>query len=361
MRIGIDARLIAETGVGRYTRNLIRELQRIDRTNEYVVFLRKGSFEAFALPNKRWRKVLADVPWHTITEQILMPGILRREKLDLLHVPYFNVPIFYRGPFVVTVHDLTILHFDTGKASTHAWVLYKLRRLGYRVIVRWGIMHAKHLIAVSQATKKEILDHFPVVADTITVTHEGVDENLQRPQTPLIKGSYFLYVGNAYPHKNLETLVAAFGKLKDTTTLVFVGKDDFFYRRIRKNVEDVGLSKSVTFFGAANDAQLASLYQHAVALVFPSRMEGFGLPALEAMSFGCPVVCSDIPVFHELLGDEAVYFDPQSPDDLAQKLKGVIDQGTRTQREPNANVLSRFSWKQMAQKTITIYERSIGL
>ena len=154
---------------------------------------------------------------------------------------------------------------------------------------------------------------------------------------------------------------SAFGKLKDTTTLVLVGKDDFFYRRIRKNVEDVGLSKSVTFFGAANDAQLASLYQHAVALVFPSRMEGFGLPALEAMSFGCPVVCSDIPVFHELLGDEAVYFDPQSPDDLAQKLKGVIGQGTRTKREPNANVLARFSWKEMAEKTIRIYERSLGL
>jgi glycosyltransferase involved in cell wall biosynthesis len=361
MRIGIDARLIAETGVGRYTRNLIRELQRIDCTNEYVVFLRKSGFDGFVLPNKRWRKVLADIPWHTVTEQILMPGIFQKENLDLLHVPYFNVPLLYRGPFVVTVHDLTIMHFDTGKASTHAWALYKLRRLGYRVIVRWGILHAKHLIAVSQATKKEILDHFPVSADKITVTHEGVDENFQGQQKPIIGGQYFLYVGNAYPHKNLETLLVAFERLKGTTKLVLVGKDDFFYRRIRKSVEDLGLSQSVVFFGAANDTQLASLYQHARALVFPSLMEGFGLPALEAVSFGCPVVCSDIPVFHELLGDDALYFDPANPENIAQILKRIMSKDIKEKREPNTKVLSRFSWKEMAQKTIHIYERSLGL
>lgn len=351
MRIGIDARLIAETGVGRYTRNLIRELQRIDRANEYVVFLRKGSFDAFALPNKRWRKVLADVPWHTVMEQILMPGIFHKEKLDLLHIPYFNVPIFYRSPFIVTVHDLTILHFDTGKASTHAWALYKLRRLGYRVIVRWGIMHAKHLIAVSQATKKEILDHFPVSGDTITVTHEGVDENLAGPQKPIIDGEYFLYVGNAYPHKNLEALLVAFENLKGATKLVFVGKDDFFYRRVRKKAEELGLLKSVVFFGAANDTQLASLYQHAVALVFPSLMEGFGLPALEATSFGCPVVCSDIPVFHELLGENAIFFDPLSSNDIARKLQAV--ESHKVSFKP---LLEKFSWKQMAEKTLGIYK-----
>lgn len=358
MRIGIDARLIAETGVGRYTRNLIRELQRIDRTNEYVVFLRKGSFDAFTLPNKRWRKVLADVPWHTVTEQVLMPKIFQREKLDLLHVPYFNVPVFYRGPFVMTVHDLTILHFDTGKASTHAWALYKLRRLGYSVIVRWGIMHAQHLIAVSQATKREIVDHFPVTADKITVTHEGVDENLVGPQKPIISGPYFLYVGNAYPHKNLETLLAAFERLNGATKLVFVGKDDFFYRRLRATVEAMECRTSVIFFGPANDAQLASLYTNAKALVFPSLMEGFGLPALEALAFGCPIICSDIPVFHEILGDIPMYISPSDANAWGQALKKATGLGRAT-RDPTdlKKILSRFNWQSMATKTKEVYEK----
>ena len=119
MKIGIDARLVNETGVGRYVRNLIAELGKIDDKNSYVVFLRKSAFDSFALPNARWTKRLADIPWHSVTEQLFMPAIFNSEHLDLLHVPYFNVPLFYFGKFIVTIHDLTILHFDTGKATTH--------------------------------------------------------------------------------------------------------------------------------------------------------------------------------------------------------------------------------------------------
>jgi glycosyltransferase involved in cell wall biosynthesis len=356
MKIGIDARLIEETGVGRYIRNLLTELGKIYKKNEYVVFLRRGSFNSFRLPNKRWHKALADVPWHTLTEQFVMPGIFAKEKIDLLHVPYFNVPILYRGPFVLTVHDLTILHFDTGKASTHPWIFYKLRRLGYRIIVRWGIMHAKHLIAVSQATKREIMDHFPVSQEKISVTYEGVDARLtigdQRiTKKRLIADPYYIYVGNAYPHKNLETLLMAFQRTKGHK-LVLVGKDDFFYKRLRNKVEEMNLGKSIIFFGPADDRQLTNLYTHAKAFVFPSLMEGFGLPALEALSLGCPVVVSDIPIFHEILGDAAVYFNPHDSRDLATKLTSEI-----LSRDAK-DTLQKFSWKKMASETARIYERS---
>lgn len=353
MRIGIDARLIDETGVGRYTRNLLSQLGAVDRTNEYVVFLRRKSFDAFTLPNSRWKKILADVPWHTVTEQLVMPGIFVREKLDLLHVPYFNVPMLYRGAFVMTVHDLTILHFDTGKASTHPWVLYKLRRLGYRTILRWGILHAKHLIAVSKATRQEILDHFPVQEEKITVAYEGVDRKISDPGgVPVIKPPYFLYVGNAYPHKNLEALLEAIKVRQEK--LVLVGKDDFFYQRLRKTVGLMGLANLVVFFGPADDQELANLYAHADAFVFPSLMEGFGLPALEALALGCPVLCSDIPVFHEILGTAAVYFDPKDPNDIAGKMKEV--------RRENVDVkplLEKFSWEQMARQTMKVYSNTL--
>jgi hypothetical protein len=173
MRIGIDARLLNETGVGRYIRNLLRELAIIDQKNEYVVFLRKNAYATFELPNARWSKRLADVPWHSVREQLFMPVIFYREKLGLLHVPYFNVPILYFGKFIVTIHDLTILHFDTGRATTLPFVFYKLRRIGYYVALLKALFQSEKVIAVSNTTKKEILDHFHVPNDHIEVIYEG--------------------------------------------------------------------------------------------------------------------------------------------------------------------------------------------
>lgn len=173
MKIGIDARLINETGVGRYIRNLIEELGTIDTKNSYVVFLRRSAFDAFRPPNARWEKRLADVQWHSMTEQIFLPAIFNRERLDLLHVPYFNVPLFYFGKFVVTIHDLTILHFDTGKATTLPYLFYKIRRLGYYISLLKAILWSEKVIAVSKTTKKEILDHFDVLPEHISVIYEG--------------------------------------------------------------------------------------------------------------------------------------------------------------------------------------------
>ncbi len=173
MKIGIDARLVNETGVGRYVRNLIAELGKIDDKNSYVVFLRKSAFDSFALPNARWTKRLADIPWHSVTEQLFMPAIFNSEHLDLLHVPYFNVPLFYFGKCIVTIHDLTILHFDTGKATTLSYVFYKIRRLGYYISLLKAIFWSEKIIAVSESTKKEILDHFDVLSEQIEVIYEG--------------------------------------------------------------------------------------------------------------------------------------------------------------------------------------------
>lgn len=344
MRIGIDARLIEETGVGRYIRNLIGELATLDQANEYVIFLRKKAFVEFRRPNSRWEKVLADVPWHSVTEQLVMPRIFQKAKLDLLHIPYFNVPIFYFGRMVVTIHDLTILHLDTGRASSLPWVLYKLRRLGYGFILRIGLLRAQKIIAVSETTKADIVKNLGIDANKIMVTYEGVNIKPTNEKR-LIKEEYFLYVGNAYPHKNLEILLRAVGE--SGKKLVLVGKDDYFYRRLPR-------PESVIFFGAASDVQLANLYQNAKALVFPSLMEGFGLPAIEALSLGCPVICSDIPIFHEILGDNAIFFNPHDSKDLAMKLR----------REISKKIVvldARFNWNSMSKQTLHIYESSIRL
>ena len=353
MNIGIDARLIEETGVGRYTRNLIAGLSRIDKKNTYVIFLRKKSFDGFIPPNRRFKKVLAEVPWHSVSEQLVMPGICANEHLDLLHVPYHNPPVLYPGRIAVTIHDLTILHFATGKATTLPYPVYALKRFGYRIILSMAIRRASPVIAVSETTKQEILDHFSVNPANIAVTYEGC--SVIAGDKRLISEPYFLYVGNAYPHKNVETLLTAFDKVSAGHTLVLVGKDDYFYRRLRSMVRN----PKVRFFGDADDQTLGNLYTYATAAVFPSFMEGFGLPAVEALASGCPVMVSDIPIFHEILTNQATYFDPRSADEVSATLTEAAKKGrgTTANESERKRYAARFSWDKMAKETLGVYER----
>lgn len=363
MNIGIDARLINETGVGRYIRNLIRELCTLDTINTYVVFLNADEFSKFIVPNARWRKVLADVPWHTITEQVRMPWIFHKEQLDLLHVPYFNIPILYTGAMVVTIHDLTIQHFDTGKASTHSWILYKTKRLLYIFVLFIGIAKAKHIIVPSIATKEEILRHYPVGKQKISVTYEAVDREITKsPQgitheKPLISTPYFLCVGNAYPHKNYFVVVDALLRSNRKMKLVFVGKEDFFYKRLKLEIIQKGLSSRVVFFGWADDKSLRSLYTHAEAFIFPSLMEGFGLPPLEAIFCGCPVIASDIAVHKEILKDLVTYFSPNDALQLVHLLDNWKKADHSIAKERIRALIKMYNWRSMAIRTLQIYER----
>jgi len=360
MNIGIDARLIEETGVGRYIRNLIEQLSLQDTQNSYVIFLRKKSFDSFVLPNNRWHKKLAEVAWHTLREQLVMPKLFGEENLDLVHIPYHNPPIFYLGAMVITIHDLTILHFNTGKATTLPPFIYALKRLGYWVELAVGLRRARAVIAVSETTKGEIVAHFAVPNEKVFVTYEGVDAKLlhdhAKSSVPKVhRDPYFLYVGNAYPHKNLNMLVAGFAKYKGPNKLVLVGKEDYFYHRLKQLVASLGLSDRVEFFGNANDTELHRLYRGADALVFPSLMEGFGLPALEALALGARVLCSDIPIFHEILKSNATYMDSTDPDAIATALTAISKQKVIPF---NVRELAPYNWEQMAEKTKKIYESS---
>lgn len=363
MKIGIDARLINETGIGRYIRNLITELMRLDTKNSYVVFLPTGA-DTWTMPNNRWEKRLCAVHWHTVKEQLLMPRIFLHEHLDLLHVPYFNVPIFYPKPFVVTIHDLTILHVATGKATTLPKPLYQLRRLGYQVVVRIGVRRARRVIAVSNYTKQDIVKNLGIHPEKIVVTYEGVDKQICVPSNAVspVNSPYFLYVGNAYPHKNLEFLIKSFGIFVQTHPmykLVLVGKNDFFYRKLRTWVYGLPYAKQVVFVEGVSDATLALYYTYAVAFVFPSLIEGFGLPALEAVSFHTPVLCSDIPVFHELFGNVPYYFSPHDEKNLSGVMEHLLTSGKKKQDEAEQSLLSQFEWHTMAKETLSLYQQSV--
>lgn len=182
---------------------------------------------------------------------------------------------------------------------------------------------------------------------------------------------YFLYVGNAYPHKNLERLLKAVSSMKykqsfssnqvESIKYVFVGGEDYFYKKLKEKVREMDLDNDVIFYGSATREELNLLYKNAIALLFPSLMEGFGLPAVEAMANGCLVLCSDIPVFHEILGNGAVYFNPFNAKDMADKISDVLDNPQKYEnlKTQGLELVKKYSWQKLAEETLEIYKNSI--
>jgi glycosyltransferase involved in cell wall biosynthesis len=368
MKIGIDARLWNETGVGRYIRNLVSELLVIDRTNDYILFVRRHDAESIkkqVLGIKKVKIVIADIRWHTLDEQLKLPQILNKENLDLVHFPYFSVPVRYNRPFVMTIHDLIINHFPTGKASKLPLYLYKLKRMGYNYIVRKALERAQKIIVPLNAVRDDLIDTLGVDNAKIAVTYEGFDDKLRKSGSQAIDNTrYFLYVGNAYPHKNLDRLIKAFAIFRkeqdEDTQLLLVGKSDYFYKKLEEKIIKENYS-NITIRNNVSDKELGDLYYNAIVLVSPSLMEGFGLPVLEAMSSECLVMASDIPSFREVCHDSAIFFDPYSVEDMTNKMEHVIklDSKSRDQYINNGFERSKeFSWEKMAKETLKIYENS---
>ena len=366
MKIGIDARLWSQSGVGRYTRNLVDQLQKIDKKNEYVLFMGKQDADDFraSLDNKqdsRFKVVEVDIKWHSLAEQLKFPKILKKHNLDLVHFPYFSVPISYNRPYVVTIHDLIINHFSTGKASTLNPFSYYIKRLGYFLTISQSAKKARKVLTVSKATKKEIVSHLGLNEDKIVTTYEGADVLISsNSKRPIMYGRYFLYVGNAYPHKNLERLIAAFENFKQQKIkLILVGPNDFFYKRLKKKIKN----SNVIFLGTVSDSDLANLYEHAVAFISSSLMEGFGLPIVEAMTKKCSVVASDIPVFREITKNNAIFFDPYDKNDIYKKMDYVQENYSKLgrMRSDAFNESKKYSWTKMTKETLKVYEDCISL
>lgn len=367
MKIGIDCRLWSQTGVGRYIKNLVLELANIDNKNEYVLFVRSEDFDQVksSVSNSRFSIIKVNVKWHSLKEQILFPRLLNKCNLDIIHFPYFSVPIFYNKPFVVTIHDLIINHFPTGKASTMPLTLYALKWLSYQVVLNHALKKSKKIIVPLEFVKNDLIRTLKVPKEKIEVATEGFDIAISKGEASkeilkITKNPYFIYVGNAYPHKNLEKLIEGFYKANlKNINLIFVGKDDYFYKRIEKEK-----FRNIIFLHDVTDSQLFYLYSNSIAAVSASLMEGFGLLPLEALSCGTIPVISNIPAFNEVCFDAAIYFKPEDANDIADKLKKAFNL-RKTDREKimekGKNLAKKFSFSQMAKETLKIYESSAGL
>jgi glycosyltransferase involved in cell wall biosynthesis len=374
MRIGIDARFfgIKQKGLGRYTQKLVENLEKvaISDGNQYFVFLKKDNFDEYQPKNPNFQKVLADYQWYTLAEQIYFPWILYKYKLDLVHFPHFNVPIMYCRKFVVTIHDLTLLHFPTVHSSTLHPILYRIKFLAYRMAIKLAVMRARDIITISQFSKKDIIENYGgAIEKKIFVTYESAEDycmfSAKNAQEILQKYGiikpYLIYVGNAYPHKNLERLVLAFAQVLQASPelqLVLVGKRDYFYDRLHKLILDKQI-RNIILLSDISDHTLDVLFHQSIANIFPSLYEGFGLPPLEAMSKGVPVISSDHPCMREILGESAYFFDGKNIDSIVEAIEKIIED-----KELRQDLIVRgyeqakkYSWKKMAQETQTIYDK----
>jgi glycosyltransferase involved in cell wall biosynthesis len=357
-RIGIDARN-DQAGIGRYTFSLIRELAQIDRENEYVLFLRHDHFASYAAPRANFRAVVAEIPWFTLREQLQLPGLVGRERLDLMHYPHLTVPLATRTPFVVTVHDLNYLDAAADSGS-------RLRRAGYRVELAKA-RRARRLIAVSEHTRDTVVRELRVDPERIAVTYEAADPpGALDPDASVIDRlgldtPFFLYVGAAYPYKNLARLIDAFAKLEGNHKLVLAGDQEEFGPSLRRRAADAGLAGRIVFPGRISDAELAALYGGALAYVFVSLSEGFGLPGLEAMSAGLPVVAASAGSLPEIYGDAARYCDPRDVGSIVEALAEVAsDEQLRSRLAARGRErVADFSWRRTAEQTLAVYREAL--
>ncbi|PIS32359.1 hypothetical protein COT40_00450 [Candidatus Peregrinibacteria bacterium CG08_land_8_20_14_0_20_41_10] len=368
MILGIDCRLFSTSfGIGRYTFELVRNLIKLDQVNTYYLFGYQADFKNFKTP-VNFHKVITEIPIYSFKEQLSFWRVLRRYPLDLMHFTHFSSPLLYRRPCIATIHDITHTVYP-GRKKSHFF-----HRFSYTLVISSLLKRAKQLIAVSQFTKNDLIRHFQVPSLKIRVIYEGVADEFKpiRQKTLLaktlktfkLKPGFLLYTGAHRYHKNLTNLILAFEKLTKTkdfsADLVITGKPDPLYPEPEQLAKTLRLQKRVRFLGAVSEKDLINLYNLASLYVFPSLYEGFGLPLLEAMACGTPVVCSNASSLPEVAGrDAALLFDPTNPQEIAQKIL-VLYQDPALQKKlirSGFKRLKQFSWEKMARETLGIYKK----
>lgn len=356
MHIAIDARIISSS-TGRYVERLLTYLQDVDRTNQYTVLVREKDEFYWQPKQGNFKVAVAEFDNYSLAEQTGFKNLLKTLKPDLVHFCMPQQPVLYKGKKVTTFHDLSLVKTYN---SDKNWLVYHFKQFIGRFVFKKVARDSDHIIAVSKFTKKDLLRFVDIPSEKVSVVYESTDiAGGGSKKHPIKFKQYLVYVGQQSDYKNIKRLGDAHQKLLEAYPdlgLVLVGSknaaalisEEYF---IKKNY------KNIVFTDFVPDEQLNWLYQHATAYVFPSLMEGFGLPGLEAMGHGTPVVSSNATCLPEVYGDAAWYFDPTSTDDMVRAIREVLgnEKLQKTLAAKGYKQIKKYSWKRMAEQTHAIY------
>jgi len=372
--IGIDARMFGtaqSAGIGTYTEELIGNLLQVDKVNRYTIFATPEVVQFFPFYSPNLDKKSVSIPHYSLSEQLFLPGIIRSSNIDLIHYTNFNSPVLFGGiKSVVTIHDLTLWFFPGRKHTS--W----FKRAVYRYIIKRSCQNATKIIAVSEATKQDIVKYLDIPESKIKVIHEAVANRIspvkEINKIDAIKAKYditrpfFMYVGQWRKHKNLVKLIRAFATFRHRYDLdyqlVLVGRPDPLAPEVQKTINQLNLQSHVVLTGYVADNDIGAFYSAAEAFVFPSLYEGFGLPPLEAMAAGTPVISSNASVMPEVLGDAAIYFDPENIEDIAAKMHNLATSYhlKNSLKEKGLKQVKKYSFSKMAKQTYELYQEVLA-
>jgi glycosyltransferase involved in cell wall biosynthesis len=351
------------TSTGRYVSSLVRCLEKIDVANQYDILLKPGDVDGWQPANANFHKATCAYKEFTFAEQLGFKRQLDKSRADLVHFPITQQPIRYRGKVVTTINDLTTVRFNN--PSKNRLVFWVKQRV-YAWVTRRVASKSAALITYSQFVKDDIVKYARISPEKVSVIPLAADLIKDRPEPlpALIDKKFIVYVGRPTPHKNLERLIEAFIKLKAShpeIILVLAGKKDANYRRIESEVRQRTI-KNVVFTDFVTEGRLRWLYENCSAYVFPSLSEGFGLPGLEAMVHGAPVVSSNATCLPEVYGDAARYFDPTDIQAMSDAINEVLsDKDLRLSLiKKGHDRAAQYSWRRAAEQTLAVYNRVLA-
>lgn len=372
MRVVIDTRLRGPvmTGAGRYLACLIPALAGIFEDDEFVLIVPARSEDIWKeLPdNVSIRSV--NIPPASVKQHLMLNNVIKKSEAHIFHYPMFDLPLSMPTPAVITIHDLNAMLFPDYYTKGKWW-----RKPAAKWLHRSGIKRARRIITPSCAAANDLCSMFPKAKEKVVPVQHGykracsggTNGSYQELKDRInLPPEYILYVGVHRPHKNLEGLIRAISYLRKSGNKIFLvvaGSIDERFTGPQKVVSRLRLGDAVKFIGHAYDEELAVLYKNSLCMVFPSFLEGFGLPLLEAMDYGTPIACSDIPVHREVAGDAAIFFNPHSPENMAEVISRLIND-ERLRREliqAGQNRLQAFTWENSARKTMEVYRQAAEL
>ena len=366
MRIAIDVRKLHDFGVGTYVRNLVHWLARLDQESEYVLICRREDCEGVEQLGRNFRPLPDRSANYSVAEQLTVPLDLARVRADLFHAPHYVLPALTPCRSIVTIHDCIHLRFPQYLPS-------RLAHTYARVSFWIAANRSARVLTVSEASKRDIMRFCPIPEEKIDVIYNAIDDRFSQPppetQITQVRERYqlhdrfLLYSGNVKPHKNLERLIDAFARLRrhgfEDLKLLITGSEISRYATLRRAVHRYNLHQHVRFLGFLSPETLATLYRLADGFVFPSLYEGFGLPPLEAMASGTPVLTSNVSSLPEVVDDAALLVDPYDSASIADGMRQILcDDALRARLISRGRVrAASFSWEESVNRVLTIYRR----